>query len=197
MELSLSAQTAYFLWSLVFGLALGILYDIVRAVRMVLRAGRVHVMISDIVFFAICGVLTSLFALPFNKGDVRGFIIFGEAVGFLTYRLTLGSVMGKMYAVLARVLRGFVQKIRNFLEKLFDFLLKAIARLVYNVSVVIDKSCKKAAQKRKKRRAARASVKRRKRQIQKEHHHEQKKYPKTKHHSRYSARSPRRGAKRG
>lgn len=196
MGLSLSAQTAYFLWSLVLGLVLGILYDIVRATRMVLHAGRVHVMISDIVFFTICGVLTSLFALPFNKGDVRGFIIFGEAVGFLTYRLTLGSVMGKMYAALARVLRGFIQKMRNFLEKLFDFLLKAIARLVYNISVVIDKLRKKIAH-RKKQRAAQANAKRRKRQSHKEHQHEQKKHQKAKHHGRYSAHSQRQRAKRG
>ena len=144
MEISLSAQTAYFLWSPVMGIALAVLYDIVRAVRMAVRAGRNHVMISDIVFFAVCGVLTSLFALPFNKGGVRGFIVFGEAVGFLAYRLTLGSVMGKVYAFFARTLHGFVQKIRKILEKFFNYLLKAMGVMLYNISVVIDKLRKKA-----------------------------------------------------
>ena len=160
MGISLSDQTAYFLWSLVLGLALAVLYDVLRAVRMAVRAGRVHLMISDVVFFAVCGVITSLFALPFNKGDVRAFIIFGETVGFLAYRLTLGSVMGKVYAFFARALRGFVQKTRIFLEKIFNYLLKAAAVLLYNVSVEIDKSRKKAAQKRKKKRAEKAKAKR-------------------------------------
>ena len=92
MGISLSAQTAYFLWSLVLGVALGALYDVIRGVRMVLHAGKIHVLISDIVFFAACGVITSLFSLPFNKGDVRAFILFGEAVGFLAYRLTFANL---------------------------------------------------------------------------------------------------------
>ena len=137
MGISLSAQTAYFLWSLVMGAALGVLYDIVRAARMAVRAGRVHIIISDVLFFAVCGVLTSLFALPFNKGDVRGFILFGEAVGFLAYRLTVGTVMGKVYAFFARIFQSFVQKIRKFLEKIFKYLLKAMGILLYNVSVII------------------------------------------------------------
>ena len=143
MGFSLSDQTAYFLWSLVLGAALAVLYDVVRAVRMTVRAGRIHVMISDILFFTVCGMITSLFALPFNKGDVRAFILFGESVGFLAYRLTLGAIMGKVYAFFARAIRSFVQKTRNFLEKIFNFLLKAIVGLVYNVGVVIDKSRKR------------------------------------------------------
>ena len=76
-RLSLADQTSYFLWSLVLGLVLGALYDIVRAVRMLTKARGARVIISDVLFFTVCGVITSLFALPFNKGDVRAFIIFG------------------------------------------------------------------------------------------------------------------------
>ena len=159
MGISLSAQTAYFLWSLVMGAALGVLYDIVRAARMAVRAGRVHIIISDVLFFAVCGVLTSLFALPFNKGDVRGFILFGEAVGFLAYRLTVGTVMGKVYAFFARIFQSFVQKIRKFLEKIFKYLLKAMGILLYNVSLIIDKSQQKSAERKKKKRAAAARKK--------------------------------------
>ena len=121
MWFSLADQTVYFLWSLVFGAALAAVYDIVRAARMLLKASHIHIVISDVIFFAACGVLTSLFALPFNKGDVRAFIVFGEAVGFLSYRLTLGGIMGKFYAFLSAVLRRIVQKTRKILEKIFDF----------------------------------------------------------------------------
>ena len=189
MGISLSAQTAYFLWSLVLGAALGVLYDVIRAARMVLRAGKIHVLISDIIFFAVCGVITSLFALPFNKGNVRGFILFGEAVGFLSYRLTLGSVMGKVYAITACKLRGFVQKIRKILEKIFKYLLKAIVGLVYNVGVEIDKSRKKAAEKKQKKRAERRKAKRRR--SHKGTIYEQKTYKKAGNRGKKSARQPR------
>ena len=139
MFFSLSQQTVCFLASVAFGAALAALYDLVRAVRMLLRASCGHIVVSDILFFFVCGVLTSLFALPFNKGDVRGFAVFGEAAGFLTYRLTLGSVFGKIYAVIARLLRHIIRKICEKLKKIYDFLLKAGALLLYNISVLIER----------------------------------------------------------
>ncbi len=195
MGISLSAQTAYFLWSLVLGVALGMLYDVIRAARMVLRAGKIHVLISDIVFFTVCGVITSLFSLPFNKGDVRAFILFGEAVGFLTYRITMGSIMGKVYAFLARKIRSFVQKIRKILQIFFNYLLKSIAFVLYNVGVVIDKLHSFAAKKQQKHRAEK--VKRQQRRIYKDKYHEQKRNKKTAYRVKAKTRQRRRAAERG
>jgi len=140
MWFSLSDQTLYFIASVALGAALAAVYDLVRAARMLLRAGRVHVFLSDVAFFAVCGAVTSLFALPFNKGDVRAFVLFGEALGFLMYRLTIGSVMGRFYAGIARILRRFIGKICEFLKNIFDLLLKAGSFLVYNVHEIIDKT---------------------------------------------------------
>ena len=138
MWFSLSDQTAYFLWSLAMGIALGMLYDLLRMARMVFAAKERFVLVSDILFFGLCGVLTALFALPFNKGSVRGFIVFGEVGGFLCFRLTLGSIMGKIYAAFARFLRNINQKIAKILEKTFRFYLKTAHVIVYNVTVSID-----------------------------------------------------------
>ena len=153
-SLSVADQTSYFLCSIVLGLILGALYDLLRAVRMLVRARGMSVIVTDVVFFTVCGVITSLFALPFNKGDVRAFIIFGEAVGFLSYRLTLGNVMGKIYSHLARILRTILQKIYKISEKFFDLLLKVISILVYNIREVVDKSLNKSASVIKKHRSA-------------------------------------------
>ena len=195
MGISLSAQTAYFLWSLVLGVALGVLYDAVRAVRMIFRAGKIHVLVSDVVFFAVCGVITSLFSLPFNKGNVRVFILFGEAVGFLAYRITLGSVMGKVYAIFAKKIRSFVQKIRKFLQIFFNYLLKSIAFVLYNVGVIIDKLHSFAAKKIQKHRADK--VKRQKRRCHKDKYHEQKRNQKTAYRVKAKTRQRRRAAERG
>jgi hypothetical protein len=139
MWFSLADQTVYFLSSIALGAALAVLYDLVRAGRMLFRAGRVHMLICDVIFFALCGVLTSLFALPFNKGSVRAFIVIGEGIGFLTYRMTIGSIFGKFYAFLARVLRQFIRKNCEFLKNFFDLLLQAGALLLYNVNVLLDR----------------------------------------------------------
>ena len=138
MELSLSAQAAYFLRSLALGLVLGAAYDLLRALRMLLRMRRFAVNVSDVLFFTLCGVATSLFALPFNKGEVRVFVIVGEAAALLTYRLTVGSIMGKFYGWLAVILRKIIQKVHKIIEKTFHLLLKLTGGLVYNINVLID-----------------------------------------------------------
>ena len=122
MWFSLSAQTAYFLWSLALGAAAAVLYDAVRAVRCLLKAGRLHLLISDILFFVVCGVLTSLFALPFNKGSVRGFIVFGEAAGFLIFRLTIGKIFRRFYSILSTLIVRMLKKICDLLKLFFDLL---------------------------------------------------------------------------
>lgn len=137
MWFSLSDQTAYFFSSIALGAVLGVLYDLVRAVRIFFKASRRDVILSDIIFFALCGVLTSLFALPFNKGNVRAFIVFGEAVGFLCFRLTLGSVMGRFYEKAAVLIRKILRKIADFIKKLFDLLLKVGSYVVYNVGGIL------------------------------------------------------------
>ena len=190
MWFTLSDQTTYFLFSLLMGAALAVVYDLVRAVRMTLKARSVHVMISDIVFFTLCGVATSLFALPFNKGDVRGFIIFGEAVGFLVYRLTLGSIMGKIYAHMARIFRKIVQKIYKFFENIFSLLLKITTLLLYNISVLIDRLHRNAIENRKHHRAEREKQKAARRR-RKDILYEKKRKQKTKHKSRSKDRKSR------
>lgn len=149
---TLSDQTVYFLWSIALGAALGAVYDLVRAVRMLFRSGGARLAISDTVFFILCGIVTSLFALPFNKGGVRGFVIFGEAAGFLSWRLLPGSIIGKIYARIAENLRKFSQKISKLFEKTFIFLLKVAGRLLYNICVIIDrlKACAAGSAKRRK-----------------------------------------------
>lgn len=156
MWLTLSEQTAYFLWSIVPGALAAALYDIVRAVRSLLRAGKWHVILSDVLFFVLCGIMTSLFALPFNKGSVRAFILFGELIGFLCYRLTLGQVMGRIYSIMSKGIVWFTRKICELLKNFFDLLLKTASFVLYNVGVVIDRSKQKVLAVRKKARKKRS-----------------------------------------
>ncbi len=158
MELSLSAQAAYFVRSMALGLAMGAAYDVLRCLRMLFRFRDPAVTISDILFFTVCGLVTSLFALPFNQGEVRVFVILGEAAAFLTYRMTVGSIMGKIYSRFSVILRKIIQKIHKIFEKTYDLLLKLTCGLVYNIGVIIDRLRRSAADRMKKHRSADSKV---------------------------------------
>ena len=95
--------------------------------------------LTDVLYFVLCSVLTFLFSLPFNKGSVRYFVIFGEAVGFVLYRFTLGEVMAKVYCFLIRIVRKIFKKSLKIVLFFLNKLLKANRFVVYNVGVIIHK----------------------------------------------------------
>lgn len=139
MEFPLAAQTVYFLYSLLFGVILSVMYDFVRIMRFCSINRKWQIILSDIVYFIICSFLTVLFALPFNKGGVRGFVLFGESLGFLTYRFTIGQVLAPFYCTLIGFFTKIMQKSCKILRLFFNKLLKACILVVYNISVKIHK----------------------------------------------------------
>lgn len=139
MEFSLATQTVYFLFSILFGIILSAVYDVVRVMRFMGFTKLWQIILSDVLYFFVCAVLTFLFSLPFNNGSVRYFVIFGEAVGFILYRFTLGEVMAKVYCFLIRIIRRIFKKSLEILIFFSNKLLKANRFVVYNVGVIIHK----------------------------------------------------------
>ena len=139
MGFSLADQTVYFLYSLLFGVMLSALYDVVRILRFMGFTKLWQIILTDILYFFVCAVLTVLFALPFNKGSVRYFVLFGEAVGFIVYRFTLGEQMATVYCFIIRVVRKVAQKSLKYLLIFSNKVLKANRFVVYNVGVIIHK----------------------------------------------------------
>lgn len=139
MEFSLASQTVYFLYSILFGVILSALYDVVRVLRLSGFTKLWQIVLTDIMYFVFCALLTFLFSLPFNKGSVRYFVIFGEAVGFILYRYTLGEVMTSVYRFLIRLIHKIFEKSLKIVMFFSNKLLKANKFVVYNVSVIIHK----------------------------------------------------------
>lgn len=139
MTFSLADQTVYFLWSLLFGVILSALYDFVRLLRFMGFNRLWQIIITDVLYFFLCAVLTVLFALPFNKGAVRYFVLFGEAVGFVVYRFTLGEITARIYCFVIRILSAIFKKCSKYIGIFLNKLLKANRFVVYNVGVIIHK----------------------------------------------------------
>ena len=88
--LTIADQTRLFLLALGLGFLLGIVYDLFRVVRMAFTMRRAGVFIQDVLFFLTCAAVTFVFLLAVNQGEIRGFIIAGEGLGFLIYYFSFG-----------------------------------------------------------------------------------------------------------
>lgn len=111
----LREQTFNFILSLGFGFLAGVLYDVVRTVRMMISNGKKAFMIFDIIYAVFAAILTFIFSLVITNGTIMGYVIFGELLGFFIYYTTFGVFVIKMS-----------DKITAFLKKIFKAIFKAI-----------------------------------------------------------------------
>lgn len=163
-SLSLATQTKGFLLSMGFGFIMGILYDFVRIIRLAVNRGKALQIASDILYFILLGFLTFLFCLIINEGEIRLYILVGEAMGFGIYYFSLGAVIFSVsekiiglikktaktvfgvlifpfcfcYKKIRDILVPCVKKLgksRKNIENKSKFLLKVNTRLLYNLNV--------------------------------------------------------------
>lgn len=163
-----SQQIRIFLYAIGFGFFVGILYDIFRTLRLILTNGKRAFWVSDILFSLAAGLFTFLFALVQLDGNIRGYALFGELLGFLIYSVTFGVFFAKLsnrivhgiYRVFQTLAKPFlylyrkshkffrknVEKVRKKAEisaKKSKFHLKSAKGLLYNLRVRVSSEAKK------------------------------------------------------
>lgn len=99
---TLSAQLYAFGIVLLAGVSLGILFDVFRVLRGLLRPGLLSAPLLDLLFWALFTPLLVLYLLLANWGELRGYVIIGLLLGFFFYKLILS---GMIIALLLWVIR--------------------------------------------------------------------------------------------
>lgn len=92
-EISVNGQITAVIYSLILGAVLGMFYDIIRACRKSGLNSFAAVFICDVFFFAISAVAMFIFLVGATNGEIRGYVIFSCAAGFIVYRLTLSKAV--------------------------------------------------------------------------------------------------------
>ena len=99
MAVSVSAQTMVFIVSVCVGTLLGVLYDVFRITRLAIRSGWAVVIIQDIMYLLACTIVTFIFMLRVNSGEIRFFIVVGEILGAVVYFLTLSILVMRISSI--------------------------------------------------------------------------------------------------
>ena len=139
-------QVATFLWSLALGAVMCLLYDGVRVLHKFSIKGFFEVMISDIIFWLIAASVTFCFLVLRCQGEVRGYVLAGQAIGFTAARFTVSrffvlglsslfkaiskllGTFGKGFHFIAAVCEKNIKKILKYIKKV----LQHKAKLLYN-----------------------------------------------------------------
>ena len=162
MGISIAHQTRCFLMALLVGAGLGLLLDGFRFLRLLLPCPRWLVGLEDILCCLLMVYQTLRFLLWANQGEIRSFILVGEALGMVLYLVTASPLVIRLLRPISRWLKGvgtFLWKgiclkilrlltapavicIKNFkkLRRRHKFALKRKAILLYNLSKSVKAS---------------------------------------------------------
>lgn len=133
------------------GAALGILFDIERALRSGFKTGRVIMHITDLLFWAAAGAVSVYLLIRFNDGALRFYEFAGMILGAVLYFCTLSMFIRKIFTAVFEILHKFIILILKivltplaFLYKILIGLFNALRRLF------TDKRIQKNGKKKKK-----------------------------------------------
>jgi len=120
-----------FVYALVTGVVLGVLYDFLRLIRLAFNS-RFFI---DFLFWILSAFAVFSYLILFNSGAVRAQPLILILLGFIAYIFTLGKITVKFEKAAAK-------KIKNRLKS-FKKVLQLLHRVYYNIKVFILSPFKK------------------------------------------------------
>ncbi len=128
MTTTLTSQIMIFLFSFILGAFLGLIFDFFKVINSILKANLKRIFFEDILYFTLSAVVTFVYVLIVNMGEIRFYILCGEIFGWLIYRFTIGKLVYKFVLVVvnffytwgSRFKKYIIGKLpKNKLKKLF------------------------------------------------------------------------------
>jgi len=126
----LADQTIVFLQSMLVGALLALLFDAFRISRIAIPTAGAVVFAEDVLFFAVCALVTFGLLLGTVEGQVRFFLITGEALGAVLYSYTLGRLV-------MAVSKTIISVIKSILRFVARWILRPIWMLVYHIVALV------------------------------------------------------------
>ncbi len=116
----------YFIWSVVCGIVLGFMYDILRLKRKIKKTSDIVVNVEDIMFIILGGGVATTLAYWINNGFFRVYSIISMMLGFCLYRIIIGNrIVGLFLYVYGLLCKGI-----GILFKILLMPVRATARIM-------------------------------------------------------------------
>ncbi len=130
MENLVASYSRLFLESVLLGYCFGLLYEVLRFLRLALPHPDFFANLEDFLFFLPITVIYLFFAFCEADGILRWFSLFGVVGGFFLYRNTLGRILlffsrcilSFIRAILLFVYRITLKPLRNVFKKITNYL---------------------------------------------------------------------------
>lgn len=142
-EITFAGQTASLLIAAVMGASLCLLYDLFRILRMISPPGKISAFIEDVLWFAAAAAATYMLCLARCKGEVRSYIIIGEILGFILFRMTASRVIMLAARPSVRAVKRLFRRIKGLIIRIFKPIVIKLTEKIKKIASQIEKKKKK------------------------------------------------------
>ncbi len=126
MQIYISNQYSYFLKSLLFGILLGIIYNIFSVFPLALKKEKTFSFLTDFIFSLIAALGSIVLSFDGNGGIYRWYSFAAAASTFTIYSLTVGKVFFKIEEFIIRGTKRIIYTVFKKIYIVLDFSVKFV-----------------------------------------------------------------------
>lgn len=115
MDTATMSQATIFLFSVILGIFLSLLYDCFRIADAVLKVNIKRIFAEDIIYFILSAIVTFIYILVVNMGEIRIYIICEEVIGWLIYRLTVRKFIYRTALKIVKFFYNWFCKLKRYI----------------------------------------------------------------------------------
>ncbi|GKX30535.1 hypothetical protein SH1V18_30150 [Vallitalea longa] len=132
MNSLVSAQAISFLMSILNGLFLGFVYDLLRVFRRIIKHPKWLINIQDLIFWLFGSIIIFIDIFKNNNGTLRGFLCIGVFLGLIFYFFLISKLVIKVFIKIYSF-------IANIIKFLFKLIIKPIKLLLTPIFFIVRK----------------------------------------------------------
>lgn len=137
MNQMVTEQSLLFLTAIQIGVFMGVLFDLVRIFRKLIKHPNFLVQVEDMLYWVVCGFVGFYMLYICNYADVRPYIFIGIVLGGIFYFATFSIIFMKIATIVIFYVKAFIRK----LIKLLLIPLKGILHMIQIPLRYIMKQC--------------------------------------------------------
>ena len=156
-----NAQAICFLLSILNGVFLGFIYDLLRVFRRIIKHPKWLVDLQDLIFWIFGSIIIFIDIFKNNDGALRGFLCVGVFLGLTFYFVLISKfiimIFMKIYMFIAKIIKSIVKllikpikilltpilfivrKIYKLLKKLRKWLIMRYKKIIKEIKLILKK----------------------------------------------------------
>lgn len=126
----ITIEVRFFLISILSGIAILVLYDVLRIFRRIVSHHWFFVALEDILFWMISGVFIFAMMYQQNNGTIRGFSILGMLLGMIVYNQSVSPYVVTLISRFFLFLNRMIGRILLFCYRPIRFVCKHVKNIL-------------------------------------------------------------------